>query len=384
MDKGRSYSGISSIIGAVMLLALVFLLLTTVQAFAVPTWNEELEFDHNKDVQDDVLDLGSAIQSVASIGSPRTVSVKLGKRYPNRLVFVNPSPASGTLYTTGGFMNISHAESRENETKDYWDGGRESFPTELIIYEPNYNYYQDAPDIVYDNSYVYNYFRERQNHNNSLSQQILVTGKKIYVVALNGSLSTSQVDSESYTIRPISSSSRTISLTNSSNERINLTMETELLPENWSDALGEEEHVHSVSSAGSGKVNVTLEGNVTYELRMAEVGLDRTGERDAHYITNVRGNKTNVSQGSSRNLVVEVRDKFNNPVSGVTVNASFITSEDPSEDIVPENTATGTMGRAKFEYQAPSGQKTAEMEMNISGSPNEMEKTKFVVYVEPP
>lgn len=71
------------------------------------------------------------------------------------------------------------------------------------------------------------------------------------------------------------------------------------------------------------RLALTLEPGETYQLRMARVGLGtRVADQQEAYLAPVSGNGTSVAETDTRELVVEVRDRLNNPVSGVLVNAT--------------------------------------------------------------
>ncbi|MFB6284236.1 MAG: Ig-like domain-containing protein [Halobacteria archaeon] len=385
MDDVKADSGMSPIIGAILLMGLFFILVTVIQLSAVPTWNEDLEFDHSQEIQSDILQLSSSVNSVAAIGSPRTVTLDLGVRYPNRLVLINPPPATGSLRSTEGFINISNAKSRDPQTEDYWNGSRKSFENVNVTYIPDYNYYSNAPQTSYDNGLVYNYRPNQDgNSNATLNEQSMVNGKDLFLVAVNGSISTSKVGSEGVTLKPMSTSEYAVALTNESNQNITLSIDTRLTDKNWTKALNDVNHVHDVTSGNGDTVNVTLKGNNTYNLRMAEVGLDKSGSPNPHYITNIAGNRTNVSQNRNTDLTAQVRDRFNNPVSGVEVNATVVDGKGTFSDS-DSNKTTGSSGKVTFTYEAPSGKEKSVIEMKYESPPqSERENTTFVVNVEPP
>ncbi|MFB6126637.1 MAG: hypothetical protein ABEJ79_04985 [Halolamina sp.] len=88
-------------IGAVILFAFLIIVLSIYQASVVPAQNQEIEFNHNQEVQNDMVDLRSAITDAASTGNAESAAVTLGTRYPSRALFVNPSSPSGAVRSVG-------------------------------------------------------------------------------------------------------------------------------------------------------------------------------------------------------------------------------------------------------------------------------------------
>jgi len=88
-------------IGAVLIFGILVVFLALYQGFVVPNQNEEIEFNHNQELQSEMTDLRSTAVSMPDRTTTQSVSVGLGVRYPSRAIFVNPGPASGTLQTSG-------------------------------------------------------------------------------------------------------------------------------------------------------------------------------------------------------------------------------------------------------------------------------------------
>ncbi|MFB6178154.1 MAG: hypothetical protein ABEI77_00335 [Halorientalis sp.] len=359
-------------IGAVLLFGALIILLSTYQAFVIPNQNRQIEFNHNQKVQQQVQDLRNAIVSTAGGGSGRSVSVPLGVRYPSRIVAVNPGPAVGSLRTVGTSDPTIAAAVRNattaGETGDFWDGGTHTYSTGGLVYQPDYNEYTQAPRTIYENTVLYNRFRSR---NLTITGQRLIDDKRIHLVTLNGSLSVSQATATAVDVQAVSSSTRTVSVTNPSpNRNVTIAVPTQLNASTWRSLLSSElvkhgGHVYNVSTnpiPGSpfNQLLVKLEPNVRYSLQLTRVGVG-TGvhSTDAAYLTTVSGNGSAVPEGSTQQLVVEVRDAFDNPVSGVTANA---TAERGS--VTPTSDSTDGDGRIAFTYDAPG---------DIDGSPKRID-----------
>ncbi|NHN66089.1 hypothetical protein G9463_23055, partial [Haloarcula sp. JP-Z28] len=293
-------------VGAVLLFGVLIIAFSSYQAFAVPEQNQEVEFNHNQQVQTQLQDLRNAIVSVPGQPSRQAVSVQLGTRYPSRLVATNPGPPSGLLYTDGTSnesqnLTIRNAEARTPETADYWDGTTpRHYNTGAIAYKPEYNVYGEAPETVYEHSVVYNQFREG---NITLSEQTMVDGRDITLVTLNGSMSRSTSDSVTVDVEPKSQSSRTVRVTNTtSTSNVSVSFLSRLPASEWRALLdneidsnpgdkGNEQYVASVTGAeGPGSLyNITIvfERDTTYRLKMAKAGVGSgdTDESEAYLTT---------------------------------------------------------------------------------------------------
>ncbi|WP_231185082.1 hypothetical protein [Haladaptatus sp. DYF46] len=338
--------GVTVQVGTVLLFATLVVAMSLYQATAIPSQNEGVEFRHNERVQGQMQDVRNAVLRTGATGTSQSTSVTLGTQYPGHVLFVNPPPASGTLRTTElGTLSVENLTAIDPETKEYFDESRHSFSTRALVYAPNYDQYGNAPDTVYENSVVYNRGRDG---NATLTDQQLIQGKRITLVTLAGTLSRSRSGAISIDPRALSPSTetRTIAVRTNGSDPV-IRVPTTLDAEKWKDLLAGQEYIRSVDPGTGDSVVVTLKGqengtNVTYDLRMAKVGVGSgTTETEATYITNV--SPKNASVDGTTTLVAEVRDEYNNPVSGVTV-----TRTDTGE-----TETTDERGRVGFEYDAP-------------------------------
>jgi hypothetical protein len=358
---GGSDRAVSPVIGAILMFALALALLAILQTAAIPALNEGLEFQHNERVQTDVMDAGGTIERVAASGTGRTVSIEGGLRYPPRMFFINPPPAAGTIRTTDpATVRIANA-SAAGETGDYWTGTPRAFETRSLEYVPRYNEYGSAPVTVAEPWVVYNRFDETVV---TRTEQDLVEDRRIDLIALEGERSVSRAGGVTIGIEPTSAPARTVTVRGDGGP-VTLTVPTRLSEDTWRDLLeneldstgdtNDDRYVTSIDCEGvspdpCGQLTLTLEQGATYELRLGAVGLGSgVGEEGAAYLTDVDGNATAIPESGRQRLVVEARDRFDNPVSGVTV-TGIVTGDGTVRAVDP---VTDAEGRATFVYDAP-------------------------------
>jgi len=381
-------------IGAVLLLGFIVIALSTYQVTVVPAQNEGVEFRHNQDVQRDMIQLRGAIQTGATSGGIAPQSVRLGTQYPPRTLFINPGPPSGTLRNESlGNLTVANAQAVGNsETRDYWDGGtNRTFETDSLTYDPNYNVYQNPPETVVASTVAYNSFDSGTTL--ALSEQSVVDGRTLSFVALQGNFQRSQSGAVSVDPEAVSRATRTVSVTNDTGtDPVVLTVPTTLSVSTWEDLLADEidgsnvttngEYVHDVRAGSGDTVEIELERGPTYNLRLAKVGVG-TGydEPDPAYITEVKAPTGSIDNGTTYPFTMEVRDPYNNPVSGVQVDASASLGNSTFDETTK---TTDEEGQATFSYTAPNefdvGQTDSiDFQFDDGSDPNETVQYTFKV-----
>ncbi|WP_251328410.1 Ig-like domain-containing protein [Haloplanus pelagicus] len=340
-------------VGAILLLGFLVIGLALYQSTVVPSQNEAVEFDHNQQVQESLQQVRNGILQTAAAERTSPTTVPLGTRYPTRIVAVNPPPSSGRLATdSGGVVTLVDATAVNDETADFWNGTNRSYATQRLTYDADYSVYQAAPRTVYDDTVLYNDFGSRRR---AATDQRLLEGNLIYVVALDGSLSRSGTRATSVSPTPISASDRTVAV-NGSDIAIEVT--TDLSEDEWERLLQDQYESNggridgnaSGVTVSGGTLRVDLVSNRTYRLRMAKVGVG-TGVTDTveQYLTVVDG-ADSVTAGGTRRIVLEVRDGYNNPVSGVPVEVDV---SGTGAGIRPGQGVSDGSGKVVFEYDAP-------------------------------
>lgn len=372
-DRSRSQS---AVIGFVLVFGIVVLMMTILQVSAVPTWNQGEEFAHSQQVRDDLELLRDDISRTAATGRVTSRSVTLGLQYPRRPFLINPADPSGRIRTTEqGTIRIENVTA-SGEAGNYWNGDGRTFTTRHIVYRADYNEYDNAPTTVIEPGVLYDRYEGRQIPQTA---QSLVNGRRITLVTVNGTLSESGVGSESVELSPLSAPQQVTSVEGSGPVRLSLP--TRLDEQTWTDLLEDERvenggNVRNVTVTDGQPydiVTITLRGDRTYDLRLAEVGVGgQQADHGPEYITVESSPEIRVPSGASERVVFEVRDRYNNPVSGVTVNATA------DSGTVTHNATTDSDGHAAFRYTA-SESGTARIQATFGDDPGGLETANVTV-----
>lgn len=361
MSLRRDDRAVTVQVGAILFFAIVIILLAMYQAQVVPEQNADAEFDHSQQVQDQMVTLRNAIVGTALTGDAAPVTVDLGTRFPSRIFFVNPPPGQGTLRTVddGATVSISGATAVDPQVREYWNASAHAFDTERLAYRPDYRVYDHAPTTVYGATVLYNRFDDA---NITLSEQRLVRGNTVTLVTLNGSLSKRGVQAASVSPAALSAATNTVTVRNETGE-ITLELDSRLPADTWRDLLADQSRVDRVEDVPDGGVRILLKPG-TYELRMAHVGLgEDTVAPDAHYAVSVTDTTLQTDDAGRAKLVVEVRDRYHNPVSNASVTFDGGTGDFEAVDGTDVGGAarTDASGRATLWYNASSSLGVSEV-----------------------
>lgn len=347
--------GVSEVIGAILVFGLVLMLLTLIQVMVVPSANQQIEVKHSQSAQQDVVGVNAALDRIASTGTSESVAVEVGMQYPSRMFLINPPAVRGSvsLEATDQPIGLRNARAVNEETADFWTGDSLDFETATMEYSSDYTYYDNSPTTVFEHGVLYNEFRERTPVAQIvLDDGDLLQGRQIRLLSLAGDTTESGTAAVSLEAVPLSAPMQKISVTNGS-EPIEIRLPTQLSAKEWRSVLSDElcedgdgngrcdaredgvgstdppGYITDLRVSNDGILTITLEKGVTYDLRMGKVGIGPSlPSEEAYYVTDVRGSGSSIQLGGSHDFVVQVRDRYNNPVSGVTVTFSMGSSDD--------------------------------------------------------
>ncbi|MDZ7746205.1 MAG: hypothetical protein U5K28_06715 [Halobacteriales archaeon] len=146
-------------IGVIILFAFAIIAFTAYQAVIVPQQNQQVEFDHNQEVQRDIVDTRNAIVRAANAGQNGAASIQLGQSFPARIFALNAPTANGRFATTEpGSISIGPDFDDDGTIDDPSTVCPASQDTVRASYTPNYSYYNNAPTTKYENTFVFNEF----------------------------------------------------------------------------------------------------------------------------------------------------------------------------------------------------------------------------------
>ena len=369
MHPGNDQRGQAAAIGAIVFFALAVIALALTQAVVVPQQNQQVEQRHAAEVQQDMVQVRGAILGSADSASSQTATITLGANYEERLLLRNPEPPQGQLEIDGiGDGSISNAVATDRETRDFWTGiDRSGYLSSDIAYSPGYNYYDGAPQTVYENTVLYN---NRSGQITIRKGQRLIDGRELSLVFVQGERSISRSGTVTIEPRTLSASTVDVDLRSPDAEPMLLRIPTQLPAERWEALLADQydpsgtesdAYVRSYACTGGtgdacGTLLVELEPGVTYDTKLTKVGLTQSTAEPAAYLTAV-DDPDPVAEGTTKQFTVQLRDRYNNPVSGTR-----LVVDQPAAGTVtgPRQSGEGATyaitdadGRATFTLEAP-------------------------------
>lgn len=281
-------------VGVIILFAFAVLAFSGYQATVVPQQNQEVEFAHSQEIAEDVQTFRNDLLDAAASGRRFSAEFALGTTYPSRIIALNPAPASGSLRTEslggGEFALVSSGKSLE-DVCGYDRDGDGTVPSNGLVYSPSYNFYEDAPTVVYENTVSY-----RRYSGDTVrfdSDQTLVQGDTIQVPPLLGDVSASSSMTHTVDLYPGKAG-----VGESVGQSVTLVVPTALSADRWetllSDQMAPDGPVQSVSPNGSNdNVDVVLESG-EYQITCPVMG---AGEAPDNSPDRLRGAGDGINPG---------------------------------------------------------------------------------------
>ena len=369
-------------VGAALLFGFLIVSLAFYQAFVVPQESRKVEFDAYQEASDQLVQLHNDVVDAGTTGSRSGTTVKTGVDYPVRTWTINPgAPASVIRTTDTENVTLSNASSvNDPDVMEYWDGSTKEFRTKRLSFEPGYNELKATP-LALDGTLAY---RQTEGEIQPLTSQAFLIGDRITLVTVSGDVSDGG-QATTLTTEPVSVSEKPVPITSTEDPdgdgdpELYITLPSEAPATQWQDRLlASNPNVVGVTDVAGG-VRVELDGSVTYRLRLAQVEVRERGDGGdtvsptGHYVVRAAGHNTSITANQTADLTAEVRDRYNNPVSGTEV-----TFTDPSGGTT--NVTTNEFGQATFSWTPT---ETGEDSINASfdGGDIAREKTTFTVEV---
>jgi len=303
------------------------MLLTIMQTQAVPNQNSEVEFQHSLDVQSDLIQFHQIASSVAADGSDRSVAFNLGTGYPSRLLFFNPPRVRGQLETTSPApVEIRSVEANDGEVDDYITTSQSNtlnLDTRRLEYTVEYNEIRNDPTTRYEYGVLYSEYDDGTVFENTGN---LIDGTRINLLYLAGETTKVGTTEDSIDVQGVSAPARSVSITGTgtspSDPPLEIRLPTQLTVTEWEELYppATTQNLQGIRTGGPDSIVLELDPSKTYDLRMSRIGLETgAGTQTPHYIVPVDPGVTSAGVGQTASIEYEVRDEFNNPVSGAEV-----------------------------------------------------------------
>ncbi len=215
--------GVSVVIGAMLMLLIMATVYGTMQAYYVPTWNKDVEYEHLSVVHDDMIMFKSDVEDVALSEAPKSSDFRMGVRYPNRVFLVNPGPGvAGALTSDNVSVSIEYTIDGLGDPTI-----TQSYNSNRIIYEVQGTI--DSPKLVYEHGVI---IRDYGDNSATTDEQSLIVGDEFYIPDLIGNLTaSSSMETESIEIKPLSQSYSRTKI-----KSVTITIDTDY-PEIWEQLL---------------------------------------------------------------------------------------------------------------------------------------------------
>jgi hypothetical protein len=345
MDRRFDNRGVAVPLAATLAFGFLILSMAIYQSTVVPAETAETEYEHSTTVRQQFAGLADSLNTAATDGTTEPTTVRLGARYPSRTIFVGPTQSSGVLETVPlGAVTIQNASYAAGDSLD------RTYNTSGIRYESAYSRYDVGAETWLEHGISVR--RTASGAGVGLSEQRLIDGSQLLVPVLSGSLSESTSGSVTVPNRPVSVDETTVEFESDGSGALTVVAPTRLNESTWKRLLAAERsdgNVTSVSVSGDlgteiGELQIELAAG-TYELAVANVAVGSgVDDLDPAYIFPITDEQA-VREGSTIPVSVQVRDTYDNGVSGVSV--EFAGAGDDSQTILSDE-----RGVATYEYEA--------------------------------
>jgi len=244
--------GVSVVIGAMLMLLVVAAMWGTIQAFLVPDWNKDVEYEHLNIVHDDMMTFKSDVEDVALSGEPKSGNIHMGVRYPNRMFLANPGTGvAGSLTSQNVSVSIVYTiDALGNPTVN------QTYNSNRISYEVQGTV--DSPKVVYEHGVI---IRDYGNASATTDEQELVIGDEIYIPVLTGNLTaSSSMETESIALKPLSQSPGSSKL-----KSVVITIDT-LYPAVWAQLLAGKSTAATTVSVNQTQSKIIITSTATRQI----------------------------------------------------------------------------------------------------------------------
>lgn len=338
-NTSRGNRGVSPVIASLLVIVLVTITFTQYQSQVVPNQVASAETTHQEQVVSDLTGFHSAV--TRSVSSDRLVEPEIRTGVSYGIPGVTPAPRRGTVYSEKPQNDISiHNSKNDKSASNFYTGFEaKSYETRWINYEIQYTQTPTTNDITYENGILYkNVSRatntQATNRYNILSKTSIVNGRSIRLYALAGNLSISKSGETTLRVNAVNAPSRPISVQQNSTNPIQVRIPTKIPKRVWeTDILASELESNGGYVRGfetfpdKNVIGINMSTGQEYKLQLGRAFVSaksrqtKPPEQEFQYVSRRETQSANLRGGQSNEITAEARDRYNNPVPGITVYA---------------------------------------------------------------
>ena len=363
----------STLVGAILLFAILIIAFSSYQAFVIPNQNAEVEFNHLQDVENDFVEFRTTFINSVGATEDRSVTFRLGTQYPARLIALNPPPVTGELQTTQEEEVTIEGDILDDNIDSVCDIN--SPTTRSLVYTPNYNEFRSPQSITYENTFVAREFSDGTVYGEQRLFQERANGNdRIDLLLLNESVSLSGQGTASFEISP--SNRRTVEV-----EDPTITIPSEFDETEWRneiladvpDEALNDENGNAITGAEDGPFEITIRFDGIYDVSCVgtEVEPEENGGENDINPQDIRLDDVSVPEGGG-NRLVDVTFENNRETTSISrARINFYQGSNSGEATITETSTTLSIG-GDFEDVNPSialeGEETSTVQFEIGGS----------------
>jgi hypothetical protein len=243
----RNTKAISEVLGALIILGVLLSVTLIYFTLQIPVWNVQAELDHMDVVYDDMFSLKSDMYNVARYVTPKSSSIRLGTRYPDKEFFLAPDMGgvAGTLAVSDNLPIVINYTS-------YLGDFNQTYTSSTITY--TMQSMTTSPHLVYEHGVLIRDFGTAQM---PVTEQSLIANDDIYLPIVNwSSTSTSSRGIVSLQFYPYTKTSITEQIDN-----VTITLDTNY-PEIWKKLLTDVNTTNTTAYVSADN-KIVIESNAT-------------------------------------------------------------------------------------------------------------------------
>lgn len=392
----------SILLGFVLLIGIISIGYYVYIIETVPIEKQQDEIKHFGEVSSDLIQFRDKIVQSGETGQQQSQPIKMGTQYTT--TFPTPPdvdpPGRLSVEKYSNRVKIYNA-SGSGGASNYWTGNTKPcerpvhcYEDSYIKYKANYQFYNSNPTTYYENTILYDNYSDK-NRQIQKTQQSIINGRNIEITTIEGNIDTSSSETLNTQIVPVSAPSQEIQVTGEDGP-VEIEIPTRIPIDKWRNDILNDQY-STASSDGfinkieevDGKENVIrieMIQDETYTLEISKVYLTTQNNRqpvpnqNPAYVAWQGNENIEIQESSTERIPTQVRDKYNNPISGVPVEAyardqngecigEFQSAESQgcsNNAFQPGGKQSGDNGEAVFFYESPEVSADKRISIRIS------------------